>query len=779
MKKLLTTFIALTIALLATANLFAQGPLPPTGAPGPTMKTLDQIEPRRPLIQGTAGVAIAGSGSITISQAGSYYLTASFTSTTTGISIEASNVTVDLNGYTISSAVGGNGLGIGINGGTGIYIHNGHIRGGVTYNGTSFVGSGFTSGISYGVFPVLGSIRVRDVTVDGVSSSGIHLGVYDSSIVESCVVNVAGVTGIEAGVVNNCAALVIGNTPFVAKSISGSLGKKANGTVTTPGAPIETRIAIQAGTVTYPITQAGSYVLTGNITVATGNGITISADDVTLDLNGFTIASTSPTASGDAISFSGPRSRIAISNGHIRSGTTYNGTTFTNGPGFNGGINWPSVQPTAVRVSGISIVGIKSFGIDLGSDTSSDASSIVQGCTVRIAGSIGIRANVVSDCSVVSGSTTTIEARRIANSVGARADGSGSGIVELGASSSLESIATTTNAIQTNVGTLQSTATTTQNTVNSVQTTSNTILAAAEKRTPIPASSSTVTLGTSGSYYLTGNIGVSSGNGVIIGAANVTLDLNGFTIASSSVTQDSNGILINGSARNVKITNGIIVGTTTGTGNSFSGGGFFTGIKTAVNANVMVRHVQVSGVHNGMDLAIGTSRVDNCMVRTCSNDGITAEAVRDTTVTDCIFGIFSPAVIGCTATQIFNTAVSGEMVDSTYASGGSGILADHVSNSTGNANSSTGNGINADVVTGSLGFATNGRGITANEVIANSHGLSFTGNGIYALDGVVSNSSGVTTGGGGTALSAFTATGSRGRKAGAVSQAITNKYNMP
>ncbi len=67
-----------------------------------------------------------------------------------------------------------------------------------------------------------------------------------------------------------------------------------------PGAPgptgrtleqIAPRIPLAAATT---ITQPGSYFLTANITVATGNGIAINSDNVTLDLNGFTLASTSP-----------------------------------------------------------------------------------------------------------------------------------------------------------------------------------------------------------------------------------------------------------------------------------------------------------------------------------------------------------------------------------------------------------------------------------------------------------------------------------------------------
>ena len=72
----------------------AQGNLTPSGAPAPTMKTLNQIEPRTPI----------SSLPLTITTPGSYYFTTNLTSAgaTDGITIATNNVTIDLMGFELS-----------------------------------------------------------------------------------------------------------------------------------------------------------------------------------------------------------------------------------------------------------------------------------------------------------------------------------------------------------------------------------------------------------------------------------------------------------------------------------------------------------------------------------------------------------------------------------------------------------------------------------------------------------------------------------------------------
>ena len=164
--------------------LLAQGPLNPPGAPVPTMKTLDQLEPRTPISQ--LGLTISS---------GSYYLAANLNPLfgpvgVNGITISGNDVTIDLNGFELAGFAS-SGAGIFLNGGvTNVTIRNGTIR---NWTGHGIDGTGNAR------------VRVENVRVINNGANGIIVDVNGEVL--SCVVQGnagVGIKGTDNCLVENC-----------------------------------------------------------------------------------------------------------------------------------------------------------------------------------------------------------------------------------------------------------------------------------------------------------------------------------------------------------------------------------------------------------------------------------------------------------------------------------------------------------------------------------------------------------------------------------------------
>ncbi len=95
-------FVSATVGVVVWLN--AGSLTPPAGPVSPTMKTLQQVEPRTP-VQTLSGNA---STQYLISQSGSYYLTDNIVGVSGkhGITIDADNVSLDLRGFTLQGVSG-------------------------------------------------------------------------------------------------------------------------------------------------------------------------------------------------------------------------------------------------------------------------------------------------------------------------------------------------------------------------------------------------------------------------------------------------------------------------------------------------------------------------------------------------------------------------------------------------------------------------------------------------------------------------------------------------
>lgn len=183
---------------------------------------------------------------------------------------------------------------------------------------------------------------------------------------------------------------------------------------------------------TLSINASGSYYLVSNV-----RQVSINANDVTLDLNGFSVVTTFDE-DGIGISSSAPRSSVTIRNGSVSGPGRWTQGAAPNQGSYAGstrngiltyGRTAGNVTGQNVRIDQVTVRGY-SQGISIGGFEEIDGGrDLVTGCMVRDFGTFGIRASdaVIRDTIVHSGSGDGIRAdlSTLENCVVERATGSG------------------------------------------------------------------------------------------------------------------------------------------------------------------------------------------------------------------------------------------------------------------------------------------------------------------------------------------------------------------
>jgi hypothetical protein len=185
--KVVVTILALA-SLLGVWTLATAGDLEPSGPPGPTMKTLDEVEPRIPIH--------ASDLPLVITEPSSYYFAEDISfepNNTHAITIECNDVTIDLMGYALTGPNSTGYDGIHMDGRTNVEINNGTVR-----------------DFYYGIYASSGSSHlVIGVRVVSNGSHGIYLSGWGHLIKNCTAVGNAG-SGISSGM----GSILTGNTSY-------------------------------------------------------------------------------------------------------------------------------------------------------------------------------------------------------------------------------------------------------------------------------------------------------------------------------------------------------------------------------------------------------------------------------------------------------------------------------------------------------------------------------------------------------------------------------------
>jgi hypothetical protein len=288
-----------------TAAVLTAGPLnPPAGPVTSTYKTLNEVEPRTPI----------SSLPFVISQPGSYYLTGNLNlagTTQDAITVNASNVTVDLNSFSISGGRSGVVVGSSVQS---VTIENGGIRdvaaSGITRTGNASNSSDMSvRAVSVSNAGDFGILVGRQAFVQDCDVRGARVGIAGgfASRFQNCTIGQSRIQGFEAedgSIVERCTVLDTQGGPASGVGFRlgfGTVASECNAYNNTGvGFSLETNVLVRASTAFgsgshgFTVTFAGSRIENCNANNNTGSGVLVDG------ANRFTIERSSITGNGGA-----------------------------------------------------------------------------------------------------------------------------------------------------------------------------------------------------------------------------------------------------------------------------------------------------------------------------------------------------------------------------------------------------------------------------------------------------------------------------------------------